>query len=224
MTSTNLVHRLSAVLVALATASSVAACGLNISAGDATPAHPSASSAAVVPGAETTIADYLRDAGITETPVHVDDASAPTIQLPTLPDWVDATEQAGENTYAAVKYTGVAATDYTPNVVVLLSRLTGRAIDHDALLAVAPGEVRNLAGYAPHGSPRRELLAGHRAYKIAATYDLDGMPAVVGQSTVVIAGRDATYVAQISVTGARSQEPIVQATVQTIDRDLRIHV
>lgn len=226
MSTNNLARRSSALLIVAATVFAASACTVRVTGGDATTAHPTASSPAAAPGAERTIADYIRDTGITETPVRAGDATAPTIELPALAGWVDATAQAGENVYVAVKYEGeeLTAADYTPNVVVLLSRLTGRTIDGDALLAVAPGEVRNLTGYAPYGSPRSEKLAGHRAYKIAATYDLDGMPALVGQSTVLVPGRDATYIVQISVTGARSQEKIVQAAVQKIDRELRIRV
>lgn len=224
MTFLNLTHRSAAVLIAAATAVPTTACTFGVSTGDARTAHPSASPATVTGAAHVTIADYIREADIAETPVHRGDETAPSIELPALAGWVDATAQAGENTYVAVKYAGddVPATDYTPNVVVLLSRLTGRVIDADKILAVAPGEVRNLTGYEPYGSPKTERLAGYPAYKISATYDLDGTPAVVGQSTVVIPGNGVSYIAQISVTGARTQESIVKAAAQAVDRGLRI--
>lgn len=122
----------------------------------------------------------------------------------------------------AVRGCGAHSLDYPPNVVVLLSKLTG-AVDLDRILALAPGEVHGLTGYAPYGSPRTEMLAGCRAHRIGATYDLDGTPTIVGQSTIVVPGRGGeSYLAQVSVTGTRSQEDGVEAAVQAIDRGLRI--
>lgn len=225
MIRSNFARRSSALLIAVAAASPITACTFDFHAGETSTTHPSASPASGTVGAAVTIADYLREADIAETPVHQGDSTAPTIELPLLDGWTDATAQAGENTYVAMKYAGgeLTAQDYTPNVVVILSKLVGRTVDADRILAVAPGEVRNLTGYAPYGEPKTEKLAGHRAYKIAATYDLDGLPAIVGQSTVVIPGKGTTsYVAQISVTGAQSQAAIVKSAVQAIDKGLRI--
>lgn len=173
-----------------------------------------------------TIADYIREADLTETPIHQGDASAPRIELPAIDGWVDATSQAPDTTYQAIKYTGeqVQGANYTPNVVVIMSRLSGRSVDGDALLKAAGGEVRNLDGYTPIGTPQTDTVDGYYAYKIAGSYDLDGLPVATGQTTVVIPGTASAFVVQISATANKEQLDILKDVVGRLDKGLRIHV
>ncbi|NMO01313.1 hypothetical protein HH308_08800 [Gordonia sp. TBRC 11910] len=187
--------------------------------------HPTPSSPASTPGTHYTIADYVRDTDIAEVAVKQGDSTAPRIVLPELPGWVEATRQAPAGTYRALKYTpGIAATDYSPNVVVFVSKLTGRVIDPDKILAAAPGELHNLEGFAPIGKPGVEKLAGYQAYKIAGTYRLDGADTVVGQSTLILPGTNTAYLVQINITGAASQIDIVKAAARAIDKGLTIQL
>lgn len=223
MTFTALVRSLSTTVVTCAAVVTLVACsdGANDVASRSTAVHPTPS--APSSGAHYTIADYLRDADIANVAVAQGDSSAPTIVLPELDGWVEASGQAPAGTYRALKYTpGVAPTDYSPNIVVLMSRLTGRTIDPDKIIAAAPGEVRNLDAFTPIGTPETGKLSGYQAYKIAGTYRLDGVDTVVGQTTLVIPGSATSYVVQINITGTASQLDIVKAAARAIDKGMSV--
>jgi hypothetical protein len=78
-------------------------------------------------GTNYTIADYIKDNNITETPIAAGDPDAPTIDLPIPDGWSPAGEETPEYAYAAIVYTGpdASSADYQPNFVALLSRLEG---------------------------------------------------------------------------------------------------
>lgn len=223
MTSTALFRSLSATAATLAVVTALASCSSEQATPTRTSAPPTASSATTTAGANYTIDDYIRDADINRVVIRRGDATAPSIELPALPGWIDATAQAPDGTYQAVKYTtGITAADYSPNVVVTMSRLTGRSIDTAKLADAAPGELRNLTDFAPIGVPDFDKVDGQRAYKIAGTYRLDDLDAVVAQSTILIPSGASYYLIQISVTGAQSQIDIVKSATRAIDDGVRI--
>lgn len=223
MTSTALFRSLSTTATALAAVVTLAACGSEVTTTSTRTSVPPTTSSTAPSSAEYTIADYIRDADIKQVAIARGDSTAPSVELPDLPGWVDATSQAPDGTYQAIKYTtGITATDYSPNVVVTMSRLTGRSIDTKKLASAAPGELRNLTDFTPIGEPDFDKVDGQRAYKIAGTYRLDELDAVVAQSTILIPSQNAYYLIQISVTGAQSQMDIVKSATRAIDDGVRI--
>ena len=76
-------------------------------------------------GPATTIADYIAENDIAETPVFRGDPGAPTVDLPFPEGWQDAGADTPEWAYGAIYYSGPGAEEYTPSIVALLSRLTG---------------------------------------------------------------------------------------------------
>ncbi len=124
-------------------------------------------------GPNPTIASYIKDNGITESPVHMGDPGAPKIDLPVPDGW----EPAGENTpdwaYGAIIYTGPEAAEYTPSIVALVSKLTGN-VDPQKIIDLAPGELNNLPGYKPMNEGATSTLGEYPAYQLGGTWESDG--------------------------------------------------
>lgn len=175
-------------------------------------------------GPNETIAGYIESAGIRETLAKPGEDGAPTIDLPTPAGWEDAGDQTPENAAGAIIYTGPEAQDanYTPNIVVILSKLSGN-VEKQKLIALAGGEMRNLPEFSPLGSGGTPAtLSGYPAYKIAGTYNLDGITAVTAQQTVVISGSDGIYVLQFNATSNDDQAAVLENATQFIDDNTTI--
>ena len=168
-------------------------------------------------GANVTIADYIKQNNITETPLKMGDTSAPTIDLPIPEGWSPAGDKTPDYAYAAIEYTGpdASAASYTPNFVALLSRLEGN-VDPQKLIDAAPGEVKNLKD-AEVVDQRTTTLSGYPAYEIAATYDLEGTKALSAQKTVIIPGDGVMYILQLNGTSDQAQAEILGAAAKAID-------
>lgn len=169
-------------------------------------------------GTNFTIADYIKDNNITETPIKMGDPDAPTIDLPIPEGWSPAGEDTPDYAYAAIVYTGddASGSDYTPNFVALLSRLEG-SVDADALIEAAGGELKNLPS-AEIVDERKATLSGFPAYEIAATYDLEGTAALSAQKTVIITTPSGeTYILQLNGTSDQAQADILGDAANTID-------
>ena len=76
-------------------------------------------------GPNPTIASYIKENNIQETPVKRGDPGSPTIDLPVPDGWEPAGEDTPEWAYGAIVYTGPDAGEYTPSIVALVSKLTG---------------------------------------------------------------------------------------------------
>jgi Probable lipoprotein LpqN len=76
-------------------------------------------------GPNPTIASYIQENNIQETPVKRGDPGSPTIDLPFPPGWEDAGADTPEWAYGAIVYTGPGGAEYTPSIVALVSKLTG---------------------------------------------------------------------------------------------------
>ncbi len=174
-------------------------------------------------GPNYTIADYIKDQKITETPIHPDDAGAPTIELP-LPDgWETAGDKTPDWAYGAIIYTGpeAASADYPPNFIAILSKLEGD-VDPQKLIDNAGGEIKNLPEVELLGEGEVSTLDSYPAYQIAASYTLEGQKVVTAQKTVVIPGADGLYILQLNGTSNEAQGDILQAAAQTIDEKTTI--
>lgn len=168
-------------------------------------------------GTNYTIADYIKENNITETPIHMGDTGAPTIDLPIPEGWSPAGDKTPDYAYAAIEYTGADASkaSYQPNFIALLSRLEGD-VDPQKLIDAAPGEIKNLKD-AELVDERTTTLSGYPAYDIAATYDLEGTEALSAQKTVIIPGDGAVFILQLNGTSDQAQAEILGAAAKSID-------
>jgi hypothetical protein len=167
-------------------------------------------------GSAVTIADYIAENDIRETPVRRGDPGAPTIDLPFPEGWRDAGADTPEWAYGAILYSGPGSEEYTPSIVALLSRLTGD-VDPDAIIEHAAGELTNLPGWEPLSRGRTSTLSGFPAYQLGGTWVQDGVTKMVAQKTTVIPGSDGWYVLQLNADGLESQLDIVGPATDTID-------
>jgi Probable lipoprotein LpqN len=97
-------------------------------------------------GPNPTIANYIAENNIQETPIKMGDPGSPTIDLPVPDGWEPAGEDKPDWAYGAIVYTGPEAGEYTPSIVALVSKLTGN-VDPQQIIDLAPGELQNLPGW-----------------------------------------------------------------------------
>ncbi|TMS52766.1 LpqN/LpqT family lipoprotein [Mycobacterium sp. DBP42] len=148
------------------------------------------------PGHAFTIADYIKQSGIVETPVHRGDPGAPVFTMPTPPGWIDAGPRTPAWAYSAIVNDPVNPTE-PPSVVSLISKLTGD-VDPDKLLEYAPNELQNLADYKPTGEVTRGNISGFPTVHLAGTYAKGNQRRAITQTTVVIRAPGTAYVLQIN--------------------------
>ena len=172
-------------------------------------------------GPKPTIATYIAENNIQESPVTRGDPGAPIIDLPIPAGW----EAAGENTptwaYGAIIYNGPEAAEYSPSIVALLSKLTGNVAPQQ-IIDLAPGELQNLPGWKASNDGEDSTLDTYQAYQMGGTWESEGQTKVVAQKTVVIPGADGLYVLQLNADGLETQDDIVGAATVVIDEQTKI--
>jgi len=173
------------------------------------------------PGPNPTIASYIQQNGIVETPVHMGDPGSPTINLPFPPGWQNAGSDTPDWAYGAIIYTGPEAAEYTPSIVAIVSKLTGN-VDPQKIIDLAPGELNNLSGYKPMNEGATSTLGGFQAYQLGGTWVDNGQTKIVAQKTVVIPGADGLFVLQLNADGLDNQMDIVSAATDVIDQQTTI--
>ncbi len=172
-------------------------------------------------GPNYTIADYIQEARLEETPIQPGTPNAPTIDLPFPPGWENAGQDTPDWAYGAIVYTGPEAATYTPSFIALLSKLEGN-VDAQKLIDSAGGELRNLPGFKPLTEGKVTTLSGFPAYQLGGTFTKDGGTYLVAQKTTVIPGRDGMYILQINADGTEDQFDIIGAATQVIDDQTKI--
>jgi len=172
-------------------------------------------------GPNPTIASYIAENNIQETPVKRGDPGSPTIDLPFPPEWDDAGADTPEWAYGAIVYTGPEAAEYTPSIVALMSKLTGN-VDPQQLIDLAPGELQNLPGWSAMNEGETSTLGDYPAYQLGGTWTQDGQTKIVAQKTVIIPGPDGVYVLQLNADGLEDQAEIVGAATTVIDEQTTI--
>lgn len=206
---------LATISVALSVA--LAGCGHDHKSGDKTSTSTSTTStttsspSSVAPAAKAkyTIADYVKDNNISETPVHHGDPG-PNVDLPVPTGW--RRDQNSGTSYGGIVQTQPANPGDPPTVSALFSKLTGN-VDPAKLIQYAPGEVQNLPGYQGGGDGSASTLAGFQAWQLGGTYQKNGKTRVIAQKTVVIPSQGAVYVLQLNADGLESdQGPLMDAT------------
>jgi hypothetical protein len=172
-------------------------------------------------GPNPTIASYIKDNNIQETPVKRGDEGSPTIDLPIPDGWEPAGENTPEWAYGAIIYTGPEAAEYSPSIVALVSKLTGN-VDPQKIIDLAPGELQNLPGWSASNEGQDSTLSNYPAYQLGGTWESEGQTKIVAQKTVVIPGADGLYVLQLNADGLENQGDIVGAATDVIDEQTTI--
>ena len=204
-----------AAIAAVALGIGLAGCGSDTkskssSSAPSAPAKPTTeTSQAAAP--EKTIAEYIKENNITETPVRPGDPGSPTIHLPLPEGWRDL-NRAPQGAYAAIEHAVNPADPAT--IIVYVSKLTGN-VDGAKILEYAPAEIQRLPGYeGPKvGGPTK--LGGFDATQIGAYYTKDGVRRAVGQMTAVIPGKDGIYVMQLNAKGPAQEDEVKALTLAT---------
>ncbi len=173
-------------------------------------------------GPHPTIADYIKENKIQETGIKMGDPSAPPVNLPIPDGWKPLTpEEAPDYAYGAIVYTGPEFEADPPNIVALMSKLTGD-VDPQKIIDLAPGELNNLPDYKPGNDGQNSTLGDYPAYVLGGTYTRDGATRFIAQKTVVIPNADGLYVLQLNVDGPDAAGDVLSAATDKIDSDTTI--
>jgi hypothetical protein len=164
-------------------------------------------------GKNETIADYIKESGITETPVKRGEPGTPTLDLPIPAGWEDAGAKTPDYAWGAIVSTDPTMAADPPSIVALMSKLTGD-VDPAKILEYAPGELKNLPGF-EGGDGNTSTLGGFDAYQIGGSYVKDGAKRMIAQKTVVIPSKGDVFVLQLNADGLEEQMgPLMDATSQ----------
>jgi hypothetical protein len=173
-------------------------------------------------GPNPTIADYIKKNNIQETGIKMGDPSAPAVNLPVPDGWEPLSpEEAPEYAYGAIVYTGAEFESDPPNIVALMSKLSGN-VDPQQIIDLAPGELNNLPDYKPGNEGETSTLGDYPAYVLGGTYTRDGATRFIAQKTVVIPAADGLYVLQLNVDGPDAAGDVLGAATDKIDSDTTI--
>jgi Probable lipoprotein LpqN len=172
-------------------------------------------------GPNKTIADYIKENGIVEVPVHRGDPGSPTINLPFPPGWEDAGNRTPKWAYGAIVAGDPAMAQDPPTVIALVSKLTGN-VDPAKILEYAQGEIKNMPGYDGATEGSRSTLGGFDAAQIGGTYTKGGVKRAIAQKTVVIPGKDGLYVLQLNADGTEDQMGSLMDATSAIDKQTTI--
>jgi hypothetical protein len=192
------------------------------SASSSKPSSSAAPTSAAQPpaGKNETIADYIKQNGITETPVHRGDPGSPNLDLPIPAGWADAGPKVPEYAWGAIISTDPATATDPPSITALMSKLTGN-VDPAKILQYAPGELKNLPGF-DGGDGNTSTLGGFDAYQIGGSYVKDGVKRMIAQKTVVIPGQGGTFVLQLNADGLEDQMTQLMDATSEIDEKTTI--
>jgi hypothetical protein len=174
---------------------------------------------AQAPGPNETIGDYIKKNNIQETTITHGTPGAAKIDLPVPVGWTWIPEGA-DAPYGGIVFNTPTDPKDPPKIIAIVAKLTGD-VDTDKLLAVAPGEVKNLPGY-NGGDGRKSTLSGHPAYQIAGSYTKNGVTRMVAQKMVVIQSKDGVYVLQLKAEGPQADANALNDVTGVIDQQTTI--
>ena len=172
-------------------------------------------------GPNPTIASYIAQNNIQETPVKRGDPGSPIIELPVPDRWEPAGADMPDWAYGAIIYNGPEGAEYTPSIVALVSKLTGN-VDPQKIIDLAPGELNNLPGWSAMNEGEASTLGEYPAYQLGGTWTQGGQTKIVAQKTVVIPGSDGLYVLQLNADSLEDQKEIIGAATDVIDSQTTI--
>lgn len=202
--------------------------GTEATTSDQTTASSSAETSSAAPSTSAqaepamTVGDYLQENGITQTMVKRGDPTAPQLNLPMPPGWMDIGADTPEDAYGAIMLESAAGTPNAPVIVARMARLSGGEVDQAKILELAPNAVRNQPGYEGPDTGQPSTLSGFEATQIAGTVVQDGQQLFVARKTVVITGKDAIYLLALDAQGSQDQEAAMLEAMSVIDAETTI--
>ncbi len=213
-------------IIAIALGIGVAGCGSDPKPEKTSTSTTSVSTSSAAPttsaqasGPHETIADYIKQNNIQETPVTHSTPGAPTIDLPVPQGWSQVPE-GPDAPYGGIVFNTPADPKDPPKILAIVSKLTGD-VDTDKLLSYAPGELKNLPGF-DGGDGEKNSLSGFPAYQVGGMYTKNGVPRLVAQKTVVIQGKDGIYVLQLDAEGPEADSNALLDATSAIDEKTTI--
>jgi hypothetical protein len=165
------------------------------------------------PGAQAnkTIADYIKENNITETPIHHGDPGSPTINLPVPNGWQLLPEGSGAP-YGGIVFSQPSDPNDPPTIVAIVSKFTGN-VDPAKIIEFAPGELKNLPGYEGSNNGTASTLGGFQAWQLGGSYTKNGKKRTVAQKTVVIPTDNGLFVLQLDADALDAESgPLMDAT------------
>lgn len=208
-------------LCALALAVGLAGCGnptqtVERSAAPAT-TTPGAAAPARPMGPNITIADYVDENNIIETPVKPGDTDSPKFDFPIPPDWQMAGTRKPEWAYGAIVYGKPADPADPPFITAIVSKLTGD-VDAAKVLQYAPGMLQNLPGYTQDGDVQKSTLSGFEAIQFQGSYLAGDVRRYIAQKTVVIpAAGGGVFVLQLNADAPIGQDQVIRDAANVIN-------
>lgn len=172
-------------------------------------------------GANKTIADYLADNGLTQTPVRVGEPGTPVVTLPMPPGWSDAGPDTPPGVYGEMLYDNATNPDDVPFIDILMSRIDGDA-DPAQVLEYSTGELKNLPNYRVISEPSSAQLSGFEAVQLGGLYAENGEERIIAQKTVVIPSVNGLFVLQMNADGPKGDAPALQLATAMIDEQAKI--
>jgi hypothetical protein len=167
-----------------------------------------------------TIVDLIRDNHIVETRLHPGDPGAPTINQSTPPGWTDAGRTTPAYAWRAIYFTDPAMSADPPNIVTVVSKLTGSGATR--ALAYAPGELKNMTDfYGDAGTAK--TVGGFNAWQLGGTFTTkDGVKRAIVQTTVSIPVPDGVFIMQNNADGVPDQLGLLRNTMSAMDEQTTI--
>jgi Probable lipoprotein LpqN len=218
-----LMKHLTAAIATVALSLALVGCGSNNKSGTpssstSTSASASATSSATstAPGAQAhkTIADYISDNKITETPIHRGDPGSPTIDLPIPTGWKVMEGDSG-GSYGGIVLAQPANPDDPPTIVAQVSKLTGD-VDQAKLIQYASGDLQNLPGY-DGSAGNASTLSGFQAWQLSGSYTKNGTKRTAAQKTVVIPAQGGVFVLELDGDSLDSDQGVLMDATDIID-------
>jgi serine/threonine protein kinase len=208
-------------LIILAVVQSSKSSNTSTSTSTSTPTATTSAPSAFAPasGPNETIGDYIKKNNIQETTITHGTPGAPKIDLPVPVGWTGIPEGA-DAPYGGIVFNTPTDPKDPPKIIAIVAKLTGY-VDTEKLLAVAPGEVKNLPGY-NGGDGQKSTLSGRPAYQIASSYTKNGVTRMVGQKTVVIQSNNGVYVLQLKAEGPQADANALNDVTGVIDEKTTI--
>lgn len=180
------------------------------------------STSAQAAGPAQTVGDYLEESGVTQTIVKRGDPTAPVLNLPMPPGWVDVGADTPEDAYGAIVLESAAGTPNPPAIIARMARIGDGDVDPAKILELAPNALKNRPGWSGPETGEPATLGGFDATAIAGTVTVDGQPTFVARKTVVIAGNDGLYILALDAQGAPDQQQALMDAMSVIDAETTI--
>ncbi|MGI9123161.1 MAG: LpqN/LpqT family lipoprotein [Mycobacterium sp.] len=173
-------------------------------------------------GPHKTIADYVTENKIIETPVKQGDADAPKFDFAKPADWKAAGARKPEWAYGAIIYDKPKDPKDPPFITAIVSKLSGN-VDAAKVLEYAPGLLQNLPGYEQDGDVQKSSLSGYDGTVFQGSYLRDNVRRYIAQQTIVIPATDgALFVLQLNADSPMGQEQVIRDAAKAIQAGTKI--